>query len=193
MQSQDTPTPEPATDPFVSYTRALHDYTLRLWTESRRAVDEKAQGKEAKKGGNETAAEPTQNKTWSPAIGRPLLPTRCDEWSASPCLVYWSVSRLMSPLKVLTLYKRLTQLVFSYFRQTYPIHSETKIWNSPLFMPIIMPSWCLLHNFNSSPTLSMYLSFLSVCNFTRALSRPLYIWLVFFWIIVARTECQSHS
>lgn len=63
MQSQDTPTPEPATDPFVSYTRALHDYTLRLWTESRRAVDEKAQGKEAKKGGNETAAEPTQNKT----------------------------------------------------------------------------------------------------------------------------------
>ncbi|KIK96555.1 hypothetical protein PAXRUDRAFT_825835 [Paxillus rubicundulus Ve08.2h10] len=29
-------------DPFVSYSQALHDYTLRLWTESRRIAEEKA-------------------------------------------------------------------------------------------------------------------------------------------------------
>jgi len=65
MQSQEIPTqaPEPPTDPIVSYTRALHDYTLRLWTESRRVVDGKTQGKETKQGGNETAAKPTQDKT----------------------------------------------------------------------------------------------------------------------------------
>jgi len=26
-------------DPFVSYSRSLHDYTLRLWTESRRIAE----------------------------------------------------------------------------------------------------------------------------------------------------------
>ncbi|KAI0756581.1 hypothetical protein C8Q80DRAFT_1264620 [Daedaleopsis nitida] len=29
-------------DPFVLYARSLHDYTLRLWTESRRIAEEKA-------------------------------------------------------------------------------------------------------------------------------------------------------
>ena len=28
-------------DPFVQYARSLHDYTLRLWTESRRVAEEK--------------------------------------------------------------------------------------------------------------------------------------------------------
>lgn len=35
------------TDPFVTYARSLHDYTLRLWTESRRIAEEKARGKAA--------------------------------------------------------------------------------------------------------------------------------------------------
>ncbi|KAM5531890.1 hypothetical protein V8D89_014444 [Ganoderma adspersum] len=35
------------TDPFVTYSRSLHDYTLRLWTESRRIAEEKARGKAA--------------------------------------------------------------------------------------------------------------------------------------------------
>ncbi|KAK0208656.1 hypothetical protein DFS33DRAFT_1304879 [Desarmillaria ectypa] len=30
-------------DPFVLYSRSLHDYTLHLWTESRRVVEEEAQ------------------------------------------------------------------------------------------------------------------------------------------------------
>ncbi|KAF9229032.1 hypothetical protein BS17DRAFT_670051, partial [Gyrodon lividus] len=32
-------------DPFVSYSKALHDYTLRLWTESRRIAEEKARSR----------------------------------------------------------------------------------------------------------------------------------------------------
>ncbi|KAI0778608.1 hypothetical protein BD413DRAFT_609196 [Trametes elegans] len=34
-------------DPFVLYSRSLHDYTLRLWTESRRIAEEKARIKAA--------------------------------------------------------------------------------------------------------------------------------------------------
>ncbi|KAI0361160.1 hypothetical protein OH77DRAFT_1468414 [Trametes cingulata] len=34
-------------DPFVLYARSLHDYTLRLWTESRRIAEEKARVKAA--------------------------------------------------------------------------------------------------------------------------------------------------
>ncbi|KAI0375427.1 hypothetical protein BV20DRAFT_934352 [Pilatotrama ljubarskyi] len=34
-------------DPFVLYARSLHDYTLRLWTESRRIAEEKARIKAA--------------------------------------------------------------------------------------------------------------------------------------------------
>ncbi|KAF9024121.1 hypothetical protein BDZ89DRAFT_893582, partial [Hymenopellis radicata] len=30
------------TDPFVLYARSLHAWTLRLWTESRRIVEEEA-------------------------------------------------------------------------------------------------------------------------------------------------------
>ncbi|KAL4069810.1 hypothetical protein V8B97DRAFT_637076 [Scleroderma yunnanense] len=37
--------PEFEQDPFVSYSRALHDYTLGLWTESRRVAEEKARNK----------------------------------------------------------------------------------------------------------------------------------------------------
>ena len=33
---------DPNTNPFVLYSRSLHDYTLRLWTESRRIAEEKA-------------------------------------------------------------------------------------------------------------------------------------------------------
>ncbi|ESK92127.1 hypothetical protein Moror_4778 [Moniliophthora roreri MCA 2997] len=32
-------------DPFVLYSRSLHDYTLRLWTESRRLAEEKARAR----------------------------------------------------------------------------------------------------------------------------------------------------
>ena len=34
-------------DPFVLYARSLHDYTLRLWTESRRLAEKKARMKAA--------------------------------------------------------------------------------------------------------------------------------------------------
>ncbi|KIJ21977.1 hypothetical protein PAXINDRAFT_165297 [Paxillus involutus ATCC 200175] len=36
-------------DPFVSYSQALHDYTLRLWTESRRIAEEKSRNRAARK------------------------------------------------------------------------------------------------------------------------------------------------
>ncbi|TBU50089.1 hypothetical protein BD309DRAFT_1014359 [Dichomitus squalens] len=34
-------------DPFILYARSLHDYTLRLWTESRRTAEEKTRLKAA--------------------------------------------------------------------------------------------------------------------------------------------------
>jgi hypothetical protein len=43
-----SPAPED-TDPFVLYSRELHDYTLRLWTESRRVAEEKNRAKAAKR------------------------------------------------------------------------------------------------------------------------------------------------
>ncbi|KAH7914742.1 hypothetical protein BJ138DRAFT_314421 [Hygrophoropsis aurantiaca] len=36
-------------DPFILYSQALHDYTLKLWTESRRIAEEKARGKVSRK------------------------------------------------------------------------------------------------------------------------------------------------
>ncbi|KAF8560147.1 hypothetical protein OG21DRAFT_1502488 [Imleria badia] len=36
-------------DPIVSYSQSLHDYTLRLWTESRRIAEEKARSRAARK------------------------------------------------------------------------------------------------------------------------------------------------
>ena len=35
------------TDPFVLYARSLHDYTLKLWTESRKVAEEKSRQKKA--------------------------------------------------------------------------------------------------------------------------------------------------
>ncbi|KAG0702752.1 hypothetical protein DFH29DRAFT_781197, partial [Suillus ampliporus] len=36
-------------DPFISYSKTLHDYTLNLWTESRRVAEEKARLKLSRK------------------------------------------------------------------------------------------------------------------------------------------------
>lgn len=37
----------PTADPLTSYTRSLYDYTLALWTESRRVAEEKARAQGA--------------------------------------------------------------------------------------------------------------------------------------------------
>ncbi|KAL7285227.1 hypothetical protein PYCCODRAFT_1434448 [Trametes coccinea BRFM310] len=52
-------------DPFIQYARSLHDYTLRLWTESRRIAEEKARLKAAAAAttGNQRHAQaPSQKK-----------------------------------------------------------------------------------------------------------------------------------
>jgi len=38
---------QPEIDPFILYAQSLHDYTLRLWTESRRVAEEKARARAA--------------------------------------------------------------------------------------------------------------------------------------------------
>lgn len=43
------PQPYRQSDPFVSYSRSLHEYTLKLWTESRRLAEEKARLKMVKR------------------------------------------------------------------------------------------------------------------------------------------------
>jgi len=59
MLSQPQPLPSPNStfshnpDPFVTYSRSLHDYTLKLWTESRRLAEEKTLAKAAKNAENE--------------------------------------------------------------------------------------------------------------------------------------------
>ncbi|CCL98102.1 uncharacterized protein FIBRA_00096 [Fibroporia radiculosa] len=40
-------TDESDIDPFILYAQSLHDYTLRLWTESRRIAEEKARARAA--------------------------------------------------------------------------------------------------------------------------------------------------
>lgn len=53
MLSQPTPSRSSTfshnADPLVTYSRSLHDYTLRLWTESRRVAEEKAQARVAER------------------------------------------------------------------------------------------------------------------------------------------------
>ncbi|KAN0100423.1 hypothetical protein V8E55_000407 [Tylopilus felleus] len=49
MFSNSAPASPSHDDPFVSYSQALHDYTLRLWTESRRIAEEKARSRAARK------------------------------------------------------------------------------------------------------------------------------------------------
>ena len=41
------PTSPTTADSLTSYTRSLHDYTLALWTESRRVAEEKARAQGA--------------------------------------------------------------------------------------------------------------------------------------------------
>lgn len=38
------------TDPFVVYSRSLHDYTLKLWTESIRMSEARSRGRASSKG-----------------------------------------------------------------------------------------------------------------------------------------------
>ena len=52
-------------DPFVLYARSLHDYTLRLWTESRRIAEEKARIRAA------ATASSTTKSTTDPVKGKP--------------------------------------------------------------------------------------------------------------------------
>lgn len=50
------------TDPFVVYARSLHDYTLHLWTESRRIAEEKARLKAAAGRGGAAAPQPAKRQ-----------------------------------------------------------------------------------------------------------------------------------
>ena len=48
-QPPHTTHPDPASvDPFVLYARSLHDYTLRLWMDSRRQTEERVRARSAR-------------------------------------------------------------------------------------------------------------------------------------------------
>ena len=56
-------------DAFISYSRSLHDYTLQLWMESRRQVEERAQARANKispealgSGARWTTSQPIQSR-----------------------------------------------------------------------------------------------------------------------------------
>ena len=54
-------------DPFILYSKTLHDYTLKLWTESRRAAEERARLKLARR-------EEETSSLNSPTTQRPHCP-----------------------------------------------------------------------------------------------------------------------
>ncbi|KAG1908344.1 uncharacterized protein F5891DRAFT_937906, partial [Suillus fuscotomentosus] len=56
-------------DPLISYSKTLHDYTLELWTESRRVAEEKARRKLAR-----TEEEARKQPRNSPTTQRPYGP-----------------------------------------------------------------------------------------------------------------------
>ncbi|KAI6047841.1 hypothetical protein EDC04DRAFT_2555826 [Pisolithus marmoratus] len=58
-------------DPFVSYSRSIHDYTLRLWTESRRVAEEKARNKDACGGVEDVSQRRKQPQSCSPPSQSP--------------------------------------------------------------------------------------------------------------------------
>lgn len=52
------------TDPFVLYSRSLHDYTLKLWTESIRMSEARSRGQASSKGTKrQGGAQSTDGKT----------------------------------------------------------------------------------------------------------------------------------
>ncbi|KAI6008398.1 hypothetical protein F5J12DRAFT_828495 [Pisolithus orientalis] len=57
-------------DPFLSYSRSLHDYTLRLWTESRRVAEEKARNKAARRDVEDASRWRKQPESCSPQSHR---------------------------------------------------------------------------------------------------------------------------
>ncbi|KAG2338376.1 hypothetical protein BDR05DRAFT_893844 [Suillus weaverae] len=48
-------------DPLILYSKTLHDYTLKLWTESRRVAEEKAKRKLARMDLEEEARKQSRN------------------------------------------------------------------------------------------------------------------------------------
>ncbi|KAG1784209.1 hypothetical protein EV702DRAFT_1058055 [Suillus placidus] len=58
-------------DPLILYSKTLHDYTLKLWTESRRVAEEKARRKLARMDLEEEARKQSRNP---PTTQRPHRP-----------------------------------------------------------------------------------------------------------------------
>ncbi|KAI0727850.1 hypothetical protein C8Q72DRAFT_429196 [Fomitopsis betulina] len=83
----------PGIDPLVLYAQSLHDYTLRLWTESRRAAEEKSRAR---------AAEIASAKKWEEERLRQKKPSLNCEVTSAPCL-YISSSLFPPPLLLQTL------------------------------------------------------------------------------------------
>ncbi|RDB29307.1 hypothetical protein Hypma_015936 [Hypsizygus marmoreus] len=62
MPSTTTPqVPDETTDPFIAYSRALYNYTFRLWKESQRASEDRARLTPRGKGEEEEGKKPTQS------------------------------------------------------------------------------------------------------------------------------------
>ncbi|KAI6120704.1 hypothetical protein EDD16DRAFT_1574959 [Pisolithus croceorrhizus] len=57
-------------DPFLSYSRSLHDYTLRLWTESRRVAEEEARNKATRRDVGDPSRWRKQPESCSPQFQR---------------------------------------------------------------------------------------------------------------------------
>ncbi|KAH7886006.1 hypothetical protein F5I97DRAFT_1188361 [Phlebopus sp. FC_14] len=72
LPSNCNPRPNFEKDPFVSYSQAIHDYTLKLWTESRRIAEEKARNRSARR------QETSRKQKGSEALASQQLPRSND-------------------------------------------------------------------------------------------------------------------
>ncbi|KAI3621879.1 hypothetical protein WG66_015888 [Moniliophthora roreri] len=70
-------------DPFVLYSRSLHDYTLRLWTESRRLAEEKARAR-SKGEARSAIRRSSPSKSPQPVAGDSLRMHQCTPPPPSP-------------------------------------------------------------------------------------------------------------
>lgn len=87
-----SPTSSFKQDPLISYSKTLHDYTLELWTESRRVAEEKARRKlgrmeeEARKQSHNSPTTQRPRRPWKETMGYLLrvMEIVSNEWCQSP-------------------------------------------------------------------------------------------------------------
>jgi hypothetical protein len=80
MDKSKTPLPtDGTTDPLVLYARSLHDYTLRLWTETRRLAEERRRAQQSEASSMPSSPEEDQTNKKQPQSDRSSHPDQSSD------------------------------------------------------------------------------------------------------------------